>query len=940
MPECSDLIDLPSSGFNPSISRMDGHINHRFLDTSLSMASRPMNTHTLRLASGLIAIQGFFTAPSLAQSISVNDSASPLSTSTLLNGGRICSNVCDITGGLQDGNGKGSNLFHSFRTFNIEAENTVNFVDPGVENIFGRITEVSDLNSSNINGILSVDGTANLFLLNPNGIIFGESARLDIQGSFVTSTANSIIFSNGESFVANNGSGDSGVPNLLNIHVPVGLQFGIKPAPITIKGDSQRFFYVSNGLVSQSPDPLGLMIDSGETLAFLGGEVVVEGGNIASLGSRVVNEEGEVVSTSKGHIEIGGVGDDALVTFDSSKPQWAFDYSAADSFGNVTLSNRAAIDVSGGTAGSIHIQGKEIAFSSGAAALSQVNDSGFGGGQITIEASERINFTGANLAANNRMLTGVYVQVASASQSRATGVVTPAATGDGSSRLVVNTPELTLSDGSEIAMGMGGNGIDGLVSINAKTISLSGVANATPSGIYSSVLPPLTAAVRTVGQGGSIDIRTENLSITNGARLIADSRGNGNAGSIDIEAKDVTVDGFNTEFGQSRPSIISSVSFFPAIPGVFSEGSGSGGLVDIETETLRVSGGGQISATTDSNNPAGNIKVEATRSVLLSGIANNPADGELLGRSGLFASSRKGLGAGGDITVTTPSLSLLSGATINTSNFSSNGDASSQADIGPAGNIRVIAKSGSIVLKDDSVITTDTLSGDRANITLESESLVLRRGSRITTNAFGSAIGGNINISTEALVAFENSDITANAVDNFGGRVVVESGTILGTEYREQLTDSSDITASSALGEEFSGSVLLTTPQVDPTDGLAEMEAGISSEEQITAACEKINSNNFVATGKGGLPENAYQLATAQSVWNDFRLIEEGIATASQFSQNVSNNTEPVPTETPALVEAHSWQANGQGEIVLSAATTVPHGGYNAAACLSQRPSA
>ncbi len=902
-----------------------------------------MNTRTLWLASALTATQGFFTAPSLAQSVSINDSTSPLSTSTLLNGGQACSNVCNITGGLRDGSGDGSNLFHSFRTFNIEAGNTVNFVDPGVENIFGRITEISDLNSSNINGTLSVDGTANLFLLNPNGIIFGESARLDIQGSFVPSTASSIVFSNGESFSANNSSGNSGVPSLLNIHVPIGLQFGTTPAPITIKGNSQRFSYVRNGLVSQNPAPLGLMINSGETLAFVGGEVIVDGGNIASLGSRVVDEDGEVVSTPKGHIELAGVGDNALVTFDSSKPQWTFDYSAVDSFGNVTLSNRAAIDVSGGTAGSIHLQGKEIAFSSGAAVLSQVNDSGLGGGQIKLDASERINLTGANLAADNQMLTGVYVQVASASQSRATGVITPAATGDGSSQLIVNTPELTLSNGSEMAMGMGGNGIDGLVSIHAKKISLSGGANATPSGIYSSVLPPLTPAVRTVGQGGSIDIRTNSLAITDGARLIADSRGNGNAGSISIKAKSVTVDGFSTEFGQSRPSVINSVSFFPVIPGVFSEGSGGGGLIDIKAETLRVSDGGQVSATTDSNNPAGNIKVEATRSVILSGVANDTADGELLGRSGLFASSRRGSGAGGDIVVTTPSLSLLNGATINTSNFSSNGNASSQANIGPAGNIRVIAKGGSIALKDDSVITTDTLSGDRANITLESDSLVLRRGSRITTNAFGSAIGGNINISTEALIAFENSDITANAVDNFGGRVVVKSGTILGTTYREQLTDSSDITASSALGEEFSGSVLLTTPQVDPTDGLTEMETGINSEEQITAACEKINSNNFVATGKGGLPEDAYQLATAQSVWNDFRLTE-GVSTASQVSENVSANAdtsaELIPTETAAVVEAHSWQANSRGEVMLLAATHIPYGGYNAATCLSQRPSA
>ncbi|MEQ9368787.1 MAG: filamentous hemagglutinin N-terminal domain-containing protein [Coleofasciculus chthonoplastes F3-SA18-01] len=82
-----------------------------------------------------------------------------------------------------------ANLFHSFLEFNIEKGQRVYFANPvGIETIFSRVT---GNNPSAILGTLGVNGGANLFFLNPNGIIFGENAQLDIQGSFVASTANS-----------------------------------------------------------------------------------------------------------------------------------------------------------------------------------------------------------------------------------------------------------------------------------------------------------------------------------------------------------------------------------------------------------------------------------------------------------------------------------------------------------------------------------------------------------------------------------------------------------------------------------------------------------------------------------------------------------------------------------------------------------------------------
>ncbi|UBF30427.1 filamentous hemagglutinin N-terminal domain-containing protein (plasmid) [Kovacikia minuta CCNUW1] len=125
-----------------------------------------------------------------------------------------------ITGGAR----RGANLFHSFSEFNINLGQRVYFANPtGVENILSRVT---GQNASTILGTLGVEGGANLFLLNPNGILFGPHAQLDIRGSFVASTASSFKFADGTEFSATNPHS----PPLLAINLTPGLQYGsIRP---------------------------------------------------------------------------------------------------------------------------------------------------------------------------------------------------------------------------------------------------------------------------------------------------------------------------------------------------------------------------------------------------------------------------------------------------------------------------------------------------------------------------------------------------------------------------------------------------------------------------------------------------------------------------------------------------------------------------------------
>ena len=96
----------------------------------------------------------------------------------------------DLTDLIEGGAIRGGNLFHSFLEFNVDLGQRVYFANPaGVESILSRVTG-GDL--SNIFGTLGVDGAADLFLINPNGMVFGPGASLDLQGSFTATTADSI----------------------------------------------------------------------------------------------------------------------------------------------------------------------------------------------------------------------------------------------------------------------------------------------------------------------------------------------------------------------------------------------------------------------------------------------------------------------------------------------------------------------------------------------------------------------------------------------------------------------------------------------------------------------------------------------------------------------------------------------------------------------------
>ena len=163
----------------------------------------------------------FFSNASFAQNAIAPDNTLPVNTSVNFNS---VNKTYTITGGTQ----VGANQFHSFQDFSVPTGNTAHFdTAPNTVNAIGRVT---GSNISNIDGILRTNGTTNLYLVNPNGIVFGANAKLDIAGSFSASTANSIKFSDGSEFSATNPQ----APPLLNVNVPLGLQYGNSNTGATI----------------------------------------------------------------------------------------------------------------------------------------------------------------------------------------------------------------------------------------------------------------------------------------------------------------------------------------------------------------------------------------------------------------------------------------------------------------------------------------------------------------------------------------------------------------------------------------------------------------------------------------------------------------------------------------------------------------------------------
>jgi filamentous hemagglutinin family protein len=605
---------------------------------------------------------------------------------------------------INGGDRAGNNLFHSFRDFSVPTGGSASFNNAAdVQNIFGRVTGG---NVSNIDGLIRANGSANLFLLNPSGILFGTRASLNIGGAFVGTTANSIRFADGVEF----GTPSSTAP-LLTISAPVGLQMGQNPGVITVNNTGHRLISSRAAPPSRGSTPAGLSVARGNTLALIGGEIISNGG---------------VLTASSGHIELGSASN-GTVNLDASSSRLNFGYTNVQQFGNIQLTRQSLADTTGAPAGSIHLQGRNISLSEGSVAFSN-NQGNQDSGDIVINASESLALRGIGSSGfDNNFIQTINV-----------------GTGAGGD-LVISAPRVLLQDGGKINTSTFSAGVGGNVSVEAadsiQAIGFSSVNLSLNSGI---------SAVTTSskgGRGGNLHVTTGRLSIQDGAAIITTSSGIGNAGNGTIDASELI-----EVIGENR--LVASSLAAPTI------NRGRAGQLIINTPRLRVLEGGSVVTTTLGAGNAGSLEVNVPNEITVSGkgaISGAPsrigARAELLSATfqQIFHLPAFPTGNSGNLIISTSHLQIADGAIVGVDH----------QGVGNAGDLRLHADT--ISLDRAGSITASTRSGIGGNMNLRTHTLTMHHGSNVVAIASGAGNGGQVAIAADTLNLLGNSYISTQA---------------------------------------------------------------------------------------------------------------------------------------------------------------------------------
>ncbi|NEO74438.1 MAG: S-layer family protein [Moorea sp. SIO3H5] len=464
--------------------------------------------------------------------------------------------------------------------------------------------------------------------------------------------------------------------------------------------------------------------------------------------------------------------------------------------------------------------------------------------------------------------------------------------------LTIETERLLVSDGAQFVSRTDGDGDAGNITVYAsESVDVIGT-NATgtsSSGLFTSGLLIGSTREEIVGKGGNLLIETGRLRVAEGGRLQASAVGSGDAGNITIRARSVEVSDAFEDF----TGLVSGV-----LVAVDSGATGNGGELRIDAERLHIFDGGQVIASSFGDGAAGNIILNVN-DIDVTGISE---DGQFPSRIAAFS---EGNSPARDVTITSNTLRVRDGAEISVS-------AIFPGELAQAGDLKITTES--IVLDGGATLSAEVNAGDNGNINVDSQLIIMRDGSNITTNAQGSATGGNITIDTDLLVALENSDITANAVNSFGGRVIINALGIFGTEFREQKTPNSDITASSELGASFSGTVEINAPYSDPNAGLFELPDNFVNPKLLVATgCGTDDGNQFTEFGRGGLPTDPTKPLRGQTLWMDLRPLPRHIARRRKNRVHAANAANPGNSRRSRIVEANRWIINKDGVVELVA---------------------
>ena len=737
----------------------------------------------------------------------------------------------DKTFNITGGSKTGGNLFHSFKEFSVPDGSTA-FFDNGtdIQNIINRVTGGS---ISNIDGLIKANGSANLFLINPKGIIFGENARLDIGGSFIGSTAEIIKFADDFEFSAINPEAQP----LLTINIPLGLQYGSNPGKIEVKGKGDLERGIPEVFVPKS----GLRVPDSQTLALLGGDILLEGATLKAAAGRV---------------ELGSVKGAGQVNISPLEKGFTFGFDNLNNFGDIRLSNITAVDTSGNGAGDVRVTGKNIIMTDNSV-ITSTQTGTQKSGNIFINAAESVNLNGTNdIGVNNTFIpTGFYANNVSGNATEQTA------------NIEIKTPFLKILDGATVTTNVFGAGKGGNINIEASTLAMERggkvSANTFSSGSggdlnvesqnieilgtnNDDIIPSfLSVAVEkgATGNGGDLKITTNNLLVGGGSFLAANTSGEGDGGNMIINAasqiellgrgggiftvgeqpstgdsgsltintklmrleNSVFVSVSNNSLGNAGELKITTNDLFiqdnaRVITGRVNEDKSVGDLT-IKTNNLLVDGGSSIKAGTSSNSGSFNIEAEDIQVIGTGNNGNTPSQLTLSTR-------RNPTGNGGDLNIKTKIILIKDGAFISTgTSGESNGgnlniDAEDVQIIGQGGNNpgnnnlpyasglfasaekpatgnagKLTINTQRMIVEGGAFVSNSTDSpGNGEDLTINTKSLRVANGSFINSGTSTEGRGGDLQITTDTLLIEGGAEVSSdNSGKGDGGNVTVNA---------------------------------------------------------------------------------------------------------------------------------------------------------------------
>jgi filamentous hemagglutinin family protein len=775
----------------------------------------------------------------------------------------------------------GQNLFHSFTTFNVNSLEQVTFTsEQAVQNIIARVT---GNNSSTINGpVLSNIDHASLFLINPYGIIFGDNASINIDGSFYVGTAD-YVASNEAHFNAS-----IEADNVLFTENPTSFGF--------LSDDPQKM--VVSGL-SLKPDNTEIDIKTGQTLSFISGGIEV---NDAALYAK----EGTINLSS-----VASKGEIDLTDMDQSNNAL---------MGDIEI-NHSEINVSGDGSGDIYIRGGRILITNESSIVAD-NTGSQQGGQTKI-SGQLLTIDHSNIY-RNTISTGDCGQIKiktdktmslinlsriySDSETDATGnagsieiksqkiqlinqsKISSDTYGDGQGGAVelIASDNIQIMNECEILTVARGKGDGGDINIqspnisivqnskistdtmfghgNGGTINLSGIGDIVAESVAIFESKIYSGAVESgFGNGGTIHINAKTVSFINGAEIESESDGRGKGGEITIHS---SVLNFFGEDAEKNPSGIYTTSKY------LSDDAGDAGNISLYSDMIRFQDQSQIIANTEGPGQAGQIIIDAD--VV-----------ELTDDSSLSSTSmgNQGAGSGGTIDIHVSSELNINHANILTSSFG-DGHAghisiaakwiqlSNQAGIrseskasndgGTAGKISVMADEALDI--QDSFISTEAVNTakDIVNMTQDKDNghLVIRAKKQLkmingTINSSvlgGMGNGGDIDIDPE-MVLMQHSQIIANAYEGNGGNIHIVA------DHFIQSADSI-VQASSEYG--FDGNIFIDAPDARIGNELVTLPSNyLDASQWLHTPCSLRTSKDvsrLVISGRDAIPSTVEDL--------------------------------------------------------------------------------